>query len=352
MSIKQHPFGNLADGRTVDLFTLTNDAGATVKITNLGGRITELHVPDVHGKSQSIVLGYDHLEPYVNDNPFFGAIIGRYANRIAKGRFSIDGAEYHIPINNGPNALHGGPIGFDKLLWRASPSNPNGTPTLRLALDSPDDDQGFPGNLETRVTYSLNEKNELRIDYVATTDKPTVINLSNHSYFNLAGAGARDILDHLLLIYADHYTPVDKHLIPTGQITPVRGTPFDFTTPHPIGERIAQLHNGYDHNFALRHAPNGQAQGFSPGSPSIRVIEETSGRGMEVLTDQPGVQLYTGGFLNGSITAIGGTYNRFGAFCLETQHFPDSPNQPNFPNTILRPGQTFTSTTIYRFFTI
>ncbi len=352
MNIKQQSFGNLTDGRAVDLFTLTNDAGATVKITNLGGRITELHVPDSKGHSQSIVLGYDSLKSYEEPNPFFGAIVGRFANRIAKGNFSIDDNPYHIPPNNGENALHGGPDGFDKRLWRASPSNPNGTPTLRLALDSPDGDQGFPGNLETRVTYSLSEKNELRIDYVASTDKPTIINLSNHSYFNLAGPGTRDVLDHLILIHADHYIPVNNHLIPTGQIATVKSTPFDFTTPQTIGSRITEVQNGYDHNFVLKSAPNGQAQGFSPGSPSVRVIEETTGRGLELLTDQPGIQLYTGGFLNGSNTGIGGTYNRFGAFCLETQHFPDSPNQPNFPNTILRPGQTFTSTTLYRFFTI
>ncbi|HEX8525043.1 MAG TPA: aldose epimerase family protein [Tepidisphaeraceae bacterium] len=349
MPIKQHPFGTLADGRAVDLFTLDNGKGLVAKITNFGGRITELHVPSASGPSSNIVLGFDSFEPYAKQNPYFGAVVGRFANRIAKGKFSIDGQEYQIPQNNGENALHGGPVGFDKLLWRASPSDPNGTPTLRLALDSPDGDQGFPGNVETRITYSLTDKNELRIDYVATTDKPTIINLSNHSYFNLAGPGSGTVLDHAVQIQADRYTPVSPALIPTGEIALVKDTPFDFTTPRVVGERIEQVANGYDHNFVFnnKREPGGAAAG-----PVVRVTHEKARRGIEVTTDQPAVQFYTGGFLNGSITGIGGVYPRFGGFCLETQHFPDSPNHKNFPNTILRPGETFTSTTVYRFFTL
>jgi aldose 1-epimerase len=342
MPIKQSLFGTTSDNHNVDLFTLTNDKGLTARITNLGGRITELHVPDRKGDTTSIVLGYDSVEPYVKGNPYFGALVGRYANRIAKGSFTLDGVTHKLPTNNGPNTLHGGPEGFDKKIWHATPSNPNGTPTLRLAYDSPDNEMGFPGNLETIVTCSLTDKNELRIDYVARTDKPTVVNLSNHSYFNLKGAGHGDILDHLITIHADHYTPVDEHLIPTGAIAPVHNTPFDFTDPQKIGARIDQVHNGYDHNFVLNPPA---------ASPAIRVTEESTGRAMEVSTTQPGVQFYTGGFLNGRITGVGGTYPRFGAFCLETQHFPDSPNQPLFPTTVLRPGETFVSTTIYRFFT-
>ena len=343
MSIKQQHFGTMKDGRALEIFTLDNGRGIVAKITNYGCRITELHVPDAKARSQSIVLGYDRAEAYLNPNPCFGAIVGRYANRINHGKFPIDGKSYQIPTTADPNGLHGGPCGFDKVLWRASASDPNGVPTLRLAFDSPDGDQGFPGNLEARCTYSLTDRDELRIDYVATTDKPTIVNLSNHSYFHLGGAGSGDMLKHLMLINADRYTPVDERLIPNGEIAPVRGTPLDFTTPRPIGERIGELRNGYDHNYVLNPMPSRVA---------ARVVDESSGRGMEVVTDEPGVQFYTGGFLDGSIQGIGGRYPRFGGFCLETQHYPDSPNHANFPSTGLRPGQTFASTTVYRFFTI
>ena len=343
MSIKPEAFGTMPDGQSVDRFTLTNDKGVTIKITNLGGRITELHVPDRKGQTASVVLGYGSLDPYVKGNPYFGAVVGRYANRIARGSFALDGKKYQLPLNNGPNTLHGGPDGFDKKLWRATPSNPNGTPTLRLACDSPDGEMGFPGSLETIVTYSLTEKSELRLDYVARTDAATVVNLSNHSYFNLKGAGQGTVLDHHVTIHADRFTPVDGELIPTGEIAAVHGTAFDFTEGHPIADRIEEIGNGYDHNFVL-NAPS--------SSPAVRVVEPTTGRAMEVITDQPGVQFYTGGFLNGKIIGIGGAYDRFGAFCLETQHFPDSPNRPQFPSTVLRPGETFASTTIYRFFTV
>src|SRR5688500_16991064 len=286
MPIKHSLFGTTADNRNVDLFTLSNDKGVTINIITLVGRITELLVPDKHGNAASIVLGYGELEPYAKRNPYFGAIVGRYANRIASGAFTLDGVSYKLPINNGPNTLHGGPDGFDERLWRATPSNPNGTPTLRLAYDSANGEMGFPGNLETFVTYSLTDKNELRIDYVARTDKPTVVNLSNHSYFNLKGAGKGDVLDHQVTIHADRYTPVTKDLIPTGEIAVVHNTPFDFTESRKIGERIGEMNNGYDHNFVLNPPA---------ASPAIRVVEESSGRGMEVVTDQPGVQFYTGG---------------------------------------------------------
>ncbi len=345
MSIKESLFGTTPDNRNVNLYTLTNTKGVTVKITSLGGRITELIVPDRKGESASIVLGYASLSKYLNlkANSYFGAIVGRYANRIANGAFTLDGTTFKLPTNNGPNTLHGGPEGFDSKLWRATASNPNDTPTLRLAYDSPDGEMGFPGNLETFVTYALTDRNELRIDYVARTDKPTVLNLSHHSYFNLKGAGQGTVLDHHLTVHADRYTPVTQHLIPTGDIESVQNTPFDFTDAKRIGAQIDELGNGYDHNFIL-NPPS--------ASPVVRVTEETTGRAMEVTTTEPAVQLYTGGFLNGKITAIGGSYERFGAFCLETQHYPDSPNQPHFPTTVLRPGETFTSTTIYRFFTV
>jgi aldose 1-epimerase len=341
MTIQQEPFGTLPDGRSADLFTLDNRRGLVAKITNYGGRITQLDAPDAHGRTAPIVLGFAQFEKYLKRNPYFGSIVGRYANRIAKGRFSIDGVPYQIPPNNGDNALHGGPVGFDQVLWRASPSNPNGVPTLRLAYDSPEGDQGFPGNCQVRVTYSLNERDELRIDYVATTDQPTIINLSSHVYFNLAGAGSGDVMRHRALIHADRYTPTNDDLIPTGAIDSVRGTALDFSTAHLVGDRIGQISNGYDHNFVL-----------NAGAPfAAQVVEETAGRGIEVTTDQPGVQFYTGGFLDGSHEGIGGKYNRFGGFCLETQHFPDSPNHANFPSTILRAGETFASSTICRFFT-
>ncbi len=342
MRIRQEPFGTMYDGRTAHLFTLENDCGVVAKITSYGGRVTELHVPNSKGDITSIVLGFDRLDEYLKPNPYFGAIVGRYANRIARGRFAIDGVEHQVPANNGNNALHGGPIGFDQVLWRASPSNPNGVPTLRLAYESPDGDQGFPGNCEVRVTYALKDENELRIDYVATTDRATVVNLSHHSYFNLAGAGSGEVVGHWVWIDADCYTPVNEELIPTGELAAVQGTPLDFTSSHQVGERIKAVSNGYDHNFVL-----------NPGrSVAARVVDEVAGRGVEVTTDQPGMQLYTGGFLDGSLTGVGGKYVRFGGLCLESQHFPDSPNHPAFPNTILRPGQTFASTTTYRFFAV
>jgi aldose 1-epimerase len=337
MSIQQTPFGTLADGTSIDLFTVTNKSGLVAKITSFGLRITELHVPDRDKTLGNVVLGFDNLKQYEAQNPFFGATVGRYANRIALGKFTLDGKSYQLPINNGPNALHGGTRGFDKVAWQVKPAGDN---AVRGTYTAADGEQGYPGKLETAVTMTLNDQNELRLDYEATTDKPTILNLTNHSYFNLTGAGNGTILDHVITIHADKYTPVDATLIPTGEIADVRGTPFDFTSPHAIGERIAQA-GGYDHNFVLNKS-NGMTDAALVRDPS-------SGRVMEVMTSQPGLQFYTGNFLDGSNKGIGGAYSKSGAFCLETQHFPDSPNRPNFPSTVLRPGETYKQTTIYRF---
>ena len=319
----------MEDGTAIDLFTLTNKNGLIAKITSFGLRITELHVPDRNGKPGNVVLGYDNLKSYLQGNPYFGATIGRFANRIARGKFSLDGKSYDLPINNGPNSLHGGVLGFDKVAWRVEQSGDN---AIRGTYTAADGEQGYPGKLVTAVTMSLGDQNELRINYEATTDKPTIVNLTNHSYFNLSGAGNGAILDHVITIHADKYTPVDSTLIPTGEIAAVSGTPFDFTTPHTIGERIAQA-GGYDHNFVLNKS-NGMTD-------AALVRDPASGRVMEVTTTQPGVQFYTGNFLDGSIRGNGGAYAKNGAFCLETQHFPDSPNRPNFPSTVLRPGENY-----------
>jgi aldose 1-epimerase len=343
MGITKSSFGNLPNGSAVDLYTLKNSAGAVCKIITYGGIITELHVPDKTGKPGDVVLGFDTLDGYLGDHPYFGAIVGRFANRIAKGRFTLDGKAYSLAINNGPNALHGGRIGFDKVIWQAEPIESKNA--LKLSYTSRDGEEGYPGTLKTIVTYTLTEANEVRIDYEAVTDKATPINLTNHSYFNLTGAGSGDVLAHELMINADRFTPSDDTLIPTGEIQPVKGTPLDFTKPKPIGRDIQPLttqpHRGYDHNFVLN--------GGTGVSLAARVVESKSGRVMEVLTDQPGVQLYTANFLGKTAGKAGTVYNQHGAFCLETQHFPDSPNQPAFPSAVLRPGETFRSRTIYRF---
>jgi aldose 1-epimerase len=342
MNIQKSSFGKTKDGVAVDLYSLSNSHGLIARITNYGTHITELHMPDRRGDAMDIVLGFDRIEPYLEPNPYFGATIGRVANRIAKGRFTLDGKEYHLPINSGGNTLHGGLAGFDRRVWTAAQA---GDCSLRFTYLSPDQEEGFPGNLHATVTISLSETNELRIDYEATTDKPTPVNLTNHSYFNLAGAGRGDVLDHRLTLHADQYTPVDDDLIPTGQIAPVSGTAMDFTTPHAIGERIAQLKGGYDHNFVVNEGGQGKLV-------SVGIVQEpTSGRTMEVLTTQPGVQFYTGNFLDGQIRGIGGAYSKHGALCLETQHYPDSVNHPNFPTTILRPGETYRQSAVYRFST-
>ena len=348
-SIVASEFGKSKEGETVELYTLTNKNGCVAKIINLGGIVTELHVPDKNGKMGDVVLGFTKLDSYLAGHPFFGAIAGRYANRIAKGKFTLDGQEYTLATNNGPNHLHGGARGFDKVVWTAAGQDANAKdgPSLSLKYVSRDGEEGYPGTLTATVVYTLTHDNALRIDYAATTDKPTIVNLTNHSYFNLAGENAGSIHDHWMMINADRYTPVDETSIPTGELAPVEGTPFDFRQPHKIGERIEQTPGkpkGYDHNYALNR------EAGSKPSLACRVKEETSGRVMEVWTDQPGVQLYTGNYLDGKTTGKQGKpYDFRNGFCLETQHFPDSPNQPKFPSTVLRPGETFKSTTTYKF---
>ena len=352
-SVTKAPFGQLPDGRTADLFTLTNPHGLVAKVTNFGTIITELHVPDRAGKLADIVLGYDQLAPYVAGHPYLGATCGRVANRIAKGRFSLDGKDYQLAVNNGPNALHGGLKGFDKALWQAEPLKTTG---VRFTHISPDGDEGYPGNLTVSVIISLTTSNALVIDYSATTDKATPLNLTNHTYFNLAGHG--DILAHELTLAADFYTPVDDTLIPTGEIRSVRGTPLDFTRPTPVGSRFEELGGeprGYDHNLILNGDPSGYNHNFvlcgTVENPpfAARVVEPQTGRIMEVFTTEPGVQLYSGNWLDGTTPGKGRTISKHSGLCLETQHFPDSVNRPHFPSTILRPGQTYRQTTIHRF---
>ena len=336
-------FGKLPDGKAVDLYALTNANGLSAKVSTYGTIITELHVPDRDGKPGNIVLGFDNLAQYLKGHPYFGCTVGRVANRIAKGRFTLDGQTYALAINNGPNHLHGGLKGFDKVVWHAEPQ---AGAAVKFTYVSPDGEDGYPGKLTVAVTMGLTDANELRIDYLATTVKPTPVNLTNHSYFNLAGDG--DILGHELMIAADHYTPSDSTMIPTGEIKPVKDTPFDFTQPQPVGSRFAQLHTdpvGYDHNYVL----NGGGKSLALAA---RVYEPRSGRVMEVHTTEPGVQLYTGNGLDGSLTGIGGVvYRQHSAICLETQHFPDSVNQPTFPSVILRPGQIYQQTTVHKFST-
>jgi aldose 1-epimerase len=340
-SVEQATFGRLPDGKSASLYTLTNAHGLIARITNYGTIITEVHVPDSRGSLADIVLGFDNLEQYLKGHPYFGCTVGRVANRIAKGRFSLDGQTYTLAINNGPNHLHGGLKGFDKVLWSASPQ---AGAAVEFSYTSSDGEEGYPGKLDVTVLMALTDANELRIDYTAVSDRPTPVNLTNHSYFNLAGAG--DILNHELTLAADHYTPADPTLIPTGEIQPVAATPMDFRTPKPIGSRIGQLKTeepGYDSNYVVNGGGNSLM-------PAARVREPCSGRVMEVHTTQPGVQLYTANYLDGSLTGKRGmVYQRHSAFCLETQHFPDSVNHPNFPSIILRPGQTYRHTTLHRF---
>ena len=349
--LKTRAFGSTPSGGEVTLYTLANRHGMEADIMNYGGIVVNLKVPDRQGNIADVVLGYDSLDGYLKASPYFGALVGRYGNRIARGRFKLDGVEYTLARNNGENALHGGLKGFDKQLWTARDVSTATEPRLELTYVSRDGEEGYPGNLTAVVTYSVTEANELRIDYSATTDKDTVLNLTNHSYFNLAGQGSGDVLKHQVTIYADRVTPIDKGLIPTGELKPVAGTPFDFRQPHEIGERIAgkdeQLvyGKGYDHNFVL----NG---GGGSLAPAAKVYDASTGRVMEVLTDQPGLQFYTGNFLDGSITGKGGkVYQQRYAFCMETQHFPDSPNHPEFPSVELKPGERYHTTTVYRFST-
>jgi len=341
-------WGKTAEGEDVTLYTLRNAGGVETTITNYGGRVVTLLVPDRTGQKADVVLGFDSLDGYLKENPFFGALAGRYGNRIGKGKFSLNGMDYTLAKNNGENSLHGGIRGFDKKVWKASQDGQK----LELTYISRDGEEGFPGTMTTVVTYTLTDKNELRIDYAITTDKDTVKNVTNHSYFNLAGQGEGDILGHQVTLSADRYTPVDSGLIPTGELASVTGTPFDFRQPHAIGERIdaagdqqIKFGKGYDHNFVL----NGEM-----GTPHdvAKITEPKSGRVMDVSTTEPGVQFYTGNFLDGTLTGKGGkVYKHRYGFCLETQHFPDSPNKPAFPTTVLKPGERYQSTTIYRFST-
>jgi aldose 1-epimerase len=348
--IQQQPFGT-REGRPITLYTLTNSHGMEVRAMNYGGIIVSIRVPDRKGQLADVVLGHDTMEGYIPNPPYLGAIVGRYANRIANGTFTLDGKTYTLPKNDGPNTLHGGTTRtFDKVVWDSEVKGHNG---VALTYLSKDGEEGFPGNLKVTVTYTLTDGNALIIDYEATTDKATPINVSQHSYFNLKGEGNGDILDHEALINADKFTPVDKNLIPTGELRRVEGTPLDFRKPTRIGARIDDnyeqlvLAHGYDHNFVLNDKPNQNGLVLA-----ARVYEPTSGRVLEVWTTQPGVQFYTGNFLDGSVVGKQGhVYKRRYAFCLETQHFPDSPNHPKFPNTILRPGETFHQKTVFKFAT-
>jgi aldose 1-epimerase len=344
--ITKSNFGKLPDGTAVEQYTLNGSHGAFCKIITYGGILSELHVPDKSGKLADVVLGFDDLPGYLGPHPYFGATCGRFSNRIAKGKFTLEGKTYSLAINNGPNALHGGLKGFDKVVWRATPGESKDGAALKLESTSADGEEGYPGKLKVTVVYTFTEKNDLRIDYTATTDKATPVNLTNHSYFNLAGAGSGDVFGHELMLTAKNFTPTDDTLIPTGEIKSVKGTPFDFTTAKPIGKDIEKLysqpHKGYDHNFVLDSQNKTLAL-------AARVTEPKSGRVMEVLTTEPGVQLYTANFLGDTAGKAGKTYKQYGAFCLETQHYPDSVNHPNFPSTILRPGAEYRTTTIYRF---
>jgi aldose 1-epimerase len=348
-SITRAPFGNLPDGTPVGVFTLTNAKGVEVRAITYGGIIVSLRVPDRNGRLEDVVLGYDSLEGYLRSSPYFGAVVGRYGNRIAKGRFVLDGVTYRLATNNGPNHLHGGLEGFDKVVWQGEPFQSDSGVGVALSYTSPDGEEGYPGTLRARVRYLLTDQNELVVDYDATTDKATPVNLTQHSYFNLVGSGRRDILDHQLWINADGYTPVDSTLIPTGAVDSVAGTPFDFRTPTAIGARIGADHpqlrfgGGYDHNWVLRREGSGLAH-------AARLVEPTSGRTLDMYTTEPGLQFYSGNFLDGTITGKGGqVYGHRYGLCLETQHYPDSPNHPQFPSTILRPGDEYRSRTVFVF---
>jgi len=347
--ISKESFGKTADGESVDLFTLTNRNGMEAKITNYGGIVTTLTAPDRNNKYADVVLGFNDLDSYLKGHPYFGALVGRYGNRIAKGRFTLNGVEYKLAVNNGENHLHGGIKGFDKVVWTARSMRTKLGPALSLTYVSKDMEEGYPGNLTVKVVYTLTNNNELRIDYSASTDKDTVTNLTHHSYFNLAGEGNGDILNHQLLLKASRFTPTDAGSIPTGELRNVQGTPFDFLKSTSIGARINQdeeqlkFGGGYDHNWVV----NGRAGTLRQAAS---VYESTSGRVMDVWTTEPGIQFYTGNFLDGTLTGKSGkAYARRNGFCLETQHYPDSPNKPKFPTTTLRKGATYRSTTIYRF---
>ncbi len=338
-------FGSF-EGKEVSLFTLTNKKGDVVKLTNYGAAIVEINVPDKDGKKANVTFGYETLDAYLKGDPYFGKVVGQYANRIAKGKFTLDSVEYSLALNNGVNALHGGPTGWHSRAWTAEVLKNTDFPAVKFTYSKPDMEEGYPGNVVAEVVYTWTDDNELIMDYKVTTDRRTVINITNHAYFNLHGAGNGDILDHEALIRASAFTPVDSTLIPTGELRPVEGTPFDFRTPHLIGERIGEsydqliLGGGYDHNFVLDNVEQVDAEVYDP----------STGRVIQVITDQPGVQLYTGNFLDGTQTGRGGNvYQYRSGFCLETQHYPDSPNQASFPSVILTQEEPFLSSTTYKF---
>jgi len=343
---------SVEDFSSIKLYKLKNKNGMEVHVTNFGAIITSILVPDRDGKMGDIALGYNDVSGYINavDKPYFGAIVGRYGNRIANGKFTIDGEEYTLATNNGPNALHGGVIGFDKVVWDAEAKISSGGQQVILKYLAKDREEGYPGNLQVQVTYTLNDQNQLLVDYHATTDKATPVNLTQHTYFNLKGEGNGDILGHELTLHASHYTPVNETLIPTGELAPVAGTPFDFRKAKAIGRDIEQdneqlrFGGGFDHNWVLNEAPRGAMR------PAAEVYEPTSGRLMTITTTEPGIQFYCGNFLDGRLKGKSGqSYVHRGGFCLETQHFPDSPNQPKFPTTILKPGQTYKTQTVFGF---
>ena len=344
--VEREAIGKLEDGTVIEAFTLRNSRGASARVITYGATLTNLWVPDHKGVEGDVVLGFDDLKGYLGDHPHFGGVVGRFANRIAKGKFSIDGQEYSLATNNGPNTLHGGTISFDHRVWKGEEVADGKGAAVRLTYVSPDGEEHFPGRLTTMVVYTLTEKNELKLEYSAKTDKPTTLNLTNHTYFNLRGGG--DVLGYTLTLNASRYTPADSTLIPTGELAPVKGTAYDFTKPMTIGSRIAEVEKikeagGYDINYAV----DGEIGKLRPAG---KVVDDVSGREMEVWTTQPGVQLYTANWLNGSIKGKGGVaYNRFRAVCLETQNYPDAVNHANFPSAILRPSEVFHSETIYKF---
>ena len=341
MNSTKKSFGSL-NGEEVYLFSLSNNSGFTVEITNYGGIVTSIFTPDRTGVMDDVVLGYDSLNDYLIETPYFGAIVGRYANRIANASFNLGGTAYQLAANNGPNHLHGGIAGFDKVIWTPETITDDSTASLKLTYISPDGEEGYPGNLETSVVYTVTRDNKLQIEYTAITDKPTPVNLSHHSYFNLGGTNGKNILDHVLFIDADRFTPVNETQIPTGELANVVDTPMDFRIPEIIGTRIHKVPGGYDHNYVLNNK--------GKFAKVAEVYCDESGRFMEVFTNEPGMQFYSGNFLNGSIVGEKGlVYQKHHGLCLETQHYPDSPNQPNFPNTILKPGETYKQFTVYRF---
>ncbi|MBM3876284.1 MAG: galactose mutarotase [Verrucomicrobia bacterium] len=345
--ITRTPFGKTADGKAVDLYTVVNKNGLTAKLTTYGATLTEMHTPDRGGTFADVTLGFDNLEAYLKGHPFFGCTTGRYANRIAKGEFKLDGKTYTLAKNNGPNHLHGGIKGFDKQVWHAGPFEKARELSVVFTYVSPDGEEGYPGTLTCIVIYTLTDDDELRIDYEAKTDKATVVNLTNHAYWNLAGAGEGDILAHELLINASRFTPVDGTSIPLGELKPVAGGPMDFTKAKPISRDFAAMTGapgGYDHNYVINQARPGEL------TLAAELRDPKSGRVMRVSTTEPGVQLYTGNYLDGSVKGKGGkTYAKNAALCLETQHYPDSPNRPSFPSVVLRPGKTYTHTTVHKF---